>query len=265
MKNTLSTRWIQAMTIGLMVIGFTAVPLLAQELPPRPAADERKPVDEFEEEENAFYGGPFKPRPGIAGTIGFTTGGIYASFNLMRQFSPDQIGFLSIGFTTARDAQEIDRIDFFGNTFTFGPDPVSGQLIPKQNGILMMPVTVGLQQRLFRRDITNSFRPFVEVGLGPTVGYVFQLARLNPGGNPSNPDDYDYSFRGGIFNPRYVTIGANGFVGAGAYFGNNFMMLQGLTVRYVVNAFPTSVELLRGFPLNVFHGIALNLVFGTLL
>ncbi len=220
-------------------------------------ADTAKVYDDAEDEEMAFYGGAFRPRSGIAGVIGLTTNSFVASFNFVRQYTPDLIGILSIGVTTGRDPAEIDRFDpWTGQNITFGPDG-----FPKRFGLVMLTTSVGLQQRLFRRDITSSFRPFLEIGAGPTLGYIHLVSRL-PDGLADIPLNYDFS--GSIFNPQGLTFGVNGYVGAGAYFGNNFLMLQGLSVRYIANYLPAGVELLRGSRVSLFHGISINLIFGTL-
>lgn len=219
--------------------------------------DTTKVYDDTEDEEMAFYGGAFRPRAGIAGTIGLTTNSFVAAFNFVHQHSPDLISLISIGLTTGRDPSEIDRFDpWTGQNIAFGPDGT-----PKLFGLVMLTGSVGLQQRLFRRDITSSFRPFVEIGAGPTLGYIHRIASL-PDGLPDIPLNYDFS--GSIFNPHSIAVGVNGYVGAGAYFGANFLMLQGISVRYIANYLPAGVALLRDSRVSLFHGISINLIFGTL-
>lgn len=216
-----------------------------------------KVYDDTEDEEMAFYGGAFRPRAGLAGVIGLTVNSFVASFNFVHQHTPDLISLISIGLTTGRDPAEVDRFDpLYGQTFTFGPDG-----FPKKSGLVMLTVSAGLQQRLFRREITSSFRPFVEIGGGPTLGYIHMISRL-PEGFADVPQNYEFS--GTIFNPQGVTVGLNAYVGAGAYFGGNFLSLQGLTVRYLANYLPAGVELLRGSRVSLFHGISINLIFGML-
>ncbi len=216
-----------------------------------------KVYDDAEDEEMAFYGGAFKPRSGIAGVFGLTTNSFVISFNFVRQYTPDLIGILSIGVTTGRDPAEVDKPDqWTGQIFTRGPDN-----FPKRSGLVMLTTSVGLQQRLFRRDIVNSFRPFLEAGLGPTVGYIHVISRL-PEGLPDLPQNYDIS--GSIFDPQGVTFGVNGYIGAGTYFGNNFLELRGISVRYIVNYLPAGVELLRNSRTYLFHVISINLIFGAL-
>ncbi|MCS7013193.1 MAG: hypothetical protein RMI34_02260 [Chloroherpetonaceae bacterium] len=241
----------------LMLIGALATTHNALAYALSDTASKTKVYDDTEDEEMAFYGGAFRPRPGIAGVIGLTTNSFVASFNFVHQHTPDLISLISIGITTGRDPAEIDRFDpLYGQTFTFGPDG-----FPKKSGLVMLTSSFGLQQRLFRRDITSSFRPFVEVGAGPTIGYIHMISRL-PDGLADIPQNYEFS--GTIFNPRGITLGVNGYVGAGAYFGANFLSLQGLTVRYIANYLPAGVELLRGSRVSLFHGISINLIFGTL-
>ncbi len=213
--------------------------------------------DDAEDEEMAFYGGAFKPRSGIAGMFGLTTNSFVVSFNFVRQYTPDLIGILSIGVTTGRDPAEVDVPDqWTGQIITRGPD-----YFPKRSGLVMLTTSVGLQQRLFRRDIVNSFRPFLEAGLGPTIGYIYSISRL-PEGLPDIPDSYDTS--GSIFDPQGITLGVNGYIGVGAYFGSNFLELRGISVRYIANYLPAGVELLRNSRVHLFHVISINLIFGAL-
>jgi hypothetical protein len=245
------------MVMGVILVLSVSHTAMAKLATDTTTSERAKVYDDTEDEEMAFYGGAFRPRSGIAGVIGLTTNSFVASFNFVRQYTPDLIGILSIGVTTGRDPAEIDRFDpWTGQNITFGPDG-----FPKRFGLVMLTTSVGLQQRLFRRDITSSFRPFLEIGAGPTLGYIHLVSRL-PDGLPDIPLNYDFS--GSIFNPQGLTIGLNGYVGAGAYFGNNFLMLQGLSVRYIANYLPAGVELLRGSRVSLFHGISINLIFGTL-
>lgn len=221
----------------------------AQEMPPTLSVPEKNLMDKpiadtlLLDDEDDLYAGQFKPMSGIAGVLGLTNAGVYLSVNYTRQFTPDIMGFASLGFSPGRDENEIETF----NPFT-GQVSVTDQFQrPKKNDLMILPFTAGVQLRLFRRDIVSTFRPFVEIGAGPTLGYA---------------TDYLSGFFGG-FGKGYATLGANGMVGIGSYFGSDPRQLQGLVVRYQFNAFPVGVEILEGTRRNFFGSIALTLVFGT--
>ncbi|MBC8044572.1 MAG: hypothetical protein IAF08_14130 [Rhizobacter sp.] len=202
-----------------------------------PVADE----DEFVDDDD-FYRGPFKPQTGISGTLGITNTGFYGAFNYMRQLSPDLTGSLTLSFTAGRDENEQEKFDIFTGQ-TYITDQFGN---PKINDLWILPFTAGLQYRLFRREIVSSFRPFVEIGAGPTLGYV---------------TDYYSGFFGG-FSKGYATLGMNGYIGIGSFFGAD-NAIQGITIRYQFNAFAQGVEVLQNTPKQFFGSISLNLIFGT--
>jgi hypothetical protein len=193
-----------------------------------------------DEEDSDIYTERFRNANGIAGAFGFTTTSFVVSVSFVRLLSPDWIAFTSLAMTSGKDPKEIERFDFFGRSII--TDSETGQL--KKNSLFLVPLTVGAQRRLFREDINSSFRPFIEAGVGPTLGYV-------------------YSYQDGFFSGGYMKLGFNGFIGAGAYFGSNPFSLQGLTVRYQIDTFPSSVELLPNRFRNLFQGISLSLIFGA--
>ncbi|MFN3638891.1 MAG: hypothetical protein ACK4XY_10535 [Chloroherpetonaceae bacterium] len=196
--------------------------------------------DEDDDEDVDIYTERFKNANGAAGSFGLTTTSFVVSGSFIRLLNPDWIAFASLSMTSANDPKEIERFDFFGRSIV--TDSETGEL--KKNSLFMMPITIGAQRRLFREEINSAFRPFVEAGIGPTLGYV-------------------YDYQNGFFGGGYMKLGFNGFIGAGAYFGSNPFSLQGLSVRYQVDTFVSSVELLPNRFRNLFQGISLNLIFGT--
>ncbi len=198
-------------------------------------------IEDDEDDEDAdIYTERFKNANGAAGTFGLTTTSFIVSGSFVRLLNPDWIAFASLAMTSANDPMEIERFDFFGRSFV--TDSETG--LPKKHSLFLIPVTIGAQRRLFREDMNSAFRPFLEAGAGPTFGYV-------------------YRYEEGFFSGGYMKLGFNGFIGAGAYFGSNPFSLQGLTVRYQVDTFVSSVELLPNRFRNSFQGISLNLIFGT--
>ncbi|MBZ0203849.1 MAG: hypothetical protein K8I03_12595 [Ignavibacteria bacterium] len=77
-------------------------------------------------------------------------------FNLSKDISLTT----SILFSGAKDDREFDQTDIFGNSLT----PY------KVNRLFMIPIiNIGMQYRLFREDVTDNMRPFVNFGVTPTA------------------------------------------------------------------------------------------------
>ena len=204
-------------------------------------------ASEFQDKKNSeseseylddIYGPNFKSKHGISGGFGLTNTGFTGNFNYIRLYSPDLIGFISLSITSAGDENEQEVFD-----------PITGRTVSlnREESMLIFPLTFGVQQRLLRESIESSLRPFVEVGLGPSMGYV---------------TPYDDGFFGG-FSKGQANWGLNGFIGLGAYFGSNPETLQGLTFRYQFNYFSRSVEIITDKERNYFGNISLTLLFGT--
>ena len=63
-------------------------------------------------------------------------------------------------FSGAKDDREFEQVDFFGNSVT----PF------KENRLFMFPIlNIGMQYRLFRDDVTDDMRPFVNFGVSPAA------------------------------------------------------------------------------------------------
>ena len=156
-----------------------------------------------------------------------------------------------------KDETEFEQYDYYGNSFIPG----------KKNRLLMMPLMVSVQYRLFKDDIVDNFRPFINAGLGPTMVYVSPYA---------NPTDYYYSdgtyaytdpgkidfFTSLKYGKMRYTLG--GYIGAGAYFGMEKGTLTGLSVKYFFAQFPDGIEVMEGGYMKNFGGLFITLTFGSL-
>jgi hypothetical protein len=185
-----------------------------------------------------IYGPTFKSKSGISGGFGITNTGFSANISYLKLYSPDLIGFASFSVTSAGDENEREVFD-----------PFTGQSISlnRQESMLIFPLTFGVQQRLLRESIESSLRPFIEIGLGPSLGYV---------------TPYEDGFFGG-FSKGQANWGANGYIGVGAYFGTNPESIQGLTFRYQFNYFSRDVKIITDTPRRFFGNISITLLFGT--
>jgi hypothetical protein len=158
----------------------------------------------------------------------------------------------NFAISDVKDDTEVEQYDYYGNSY-----------IPnKKNRLLLLPLTVSVQYRLFKDDIVDNLRPFITAGIGPTMVFVAPYT--------SNQVSYDYfgtpyrekidfftSLKYG--KPRY-TIG--GFIGAGTYFGMDKGTITGLSVKYFLAPFPSGIEVMEGGYMKNFGGLFITLTFG---
>jgi len=183
---------------------------------------------------------PAKPSPNAWGidllvsTNGFGLGGFYR-----HEYNEDLSGFLDLSISEAKDDDEIDLIDIYGNTFSPG----------KVNRFLVMPLFIGLEKRLFKDDIVDNFRPYLNAAAGPSIIYVF-------------PYNQEYFSALGKGQPKY-TFG--GYVGIGAFFGSERSSLLGLNLRYYYLPYFSGLESLQNVRKKQFGGFVITLNFGSAL
>jgi outer membrane protein W len=125
-------------------------------------------------------------------------------------FSRDLSGFAEVFFGGAKDDREFEQTDIFGNSYT----PL------KQNRLFMIPIiNLGAQLRLFREDVTDNMRPFVNFGVSPTAivytpynepffsSFKYAKAKYTVGGFAGVGLDYLTSKSSALsFNIRYYYI-----------------------------------------------------------
>jgi outer membrane protein W len=89
----------------------------------------------------------------------FSDNGFGAGATIFKHLSPDASAFAGIFFSGAKDEREFEVVDIFGNTY-----------IPyKVNRMFLIPLNIGMQFRLFRDDVTDDLRPFLNFGASPTA------------------------------------------------------------------------------------------------
>ena len=184
--------------------------------------------------------------------FGFGAGGFYR-----HEFSDLLSGFVQLAVSDVKDDGEVEYIN-----------PYTGQSYTpyKINRLLLIPVTFGVQYRLFRDDIVDNFRPYISAGLGPSMIFVSpysnpEVITLPEGGTFTyyNQIDFFTSLKKGQL--RY-TLG--GYIGAGAYFGIEKGSLTGVSVRYYFVPYQPGVESLQGTRIKRFGGFFITLNFGSL-
>ena len=147
---------------------------------------------------------------------GFGMGGFYR-----RKITPDLSAFISLSVSGSKDEREVERYDpFTGTSFTPG----------KLNRFLVIPLFVGVQYRLFREDIVDTFRPYVSGGVGPAMVYAAPFVNLtvSPEGIV-RPEEIEF-FNSLSKGKAYFTPG--GYLGFGAFFGSEESSVFVVNVSY---------------------------------
>jgi hypothetical protein len=147
---------------------------------------------------------------------GFGLGTIYR-----RTFTPDLSWFVAFSIAESKDEREVEYYDpYYGTPISPG----------KLNRFLVLPLSFGIQYRLFREDIVDTFRPFLNAGAGPAMIYMCPYMQLTqqPDGSIT-ADQIDFFKSLGKGQPHY-TVG--GFVGFGANFGTDRSSIFGVNFRY---------------------------------
>ena len=171
----------------------------------------------------------------MVSTNGFGLGTFYR-----HEYSDELSGFLDFSISEAKDDDEVDYIDpYTGISFSPG----------KVNRFLVLPLFIGLEKRLFKDDILDNFRPYINAAAGPSMIYVF-------------PYNQEYFSALGKGRPKY-TFG--GYVGIGAFFGSERSNLLGLNLRYYYLPYFSGLESLQNVSKRQFGGFFITLNFGSVL
>jgi hypothetical protein len=204
------------------------------------------------------------PRPPERNSWGLdimaSDGGFGAGVFFRREIDPDLSWFVTFSISESKDKREVDRIDpWTGLTYTPG----------KLSRFLVLPLYGGLQWRLFREDIEDNFRPFVNAAVGPTMIYAMPYQRVSPGpGGFANGEQVDF-FKAIGQGQAHYTFG--GYLGFGANFGTTEGSVFGVNFRYyIINLFgeglPSAYNVYTGETAGTktdFGGVALTVSFGS--
>jgi outer membrane protein W len=173
------------------------------------------------------------------------------------EFSDELSLMLNFAISDVKDEAEFEQYDYYGNSYIPG----------KKNRLLLMPLTASIQYRLFKDDIVDNFRPFINAGFGPTMVFVAPYA--HPTDYYYTDGTYAYTDPGKIdfftslkYGKMRYTLG--GYIGAGAYFGMEKGTLTGLSVKYFLAPFPDGIEVMEGGFIRNFGGLFITLTFGSL-
>ena len=154
-----------------------------------------------------------------------------------REYSDDFSGFMDFSVSETKDDDEKEFYDIYGRSYTPG----------KVNRFLILPLYLGVQKRLFKDDIVDNFRQYLNAAIGPTMIYVF----------PSNVEYFSAIGKG---HPEY-TLGM--YAGFGAFFGSEKSNLLGLNLRYYYIPYPPGIESIQNVTKKQFGGFYITLNFGN--
>jgi hypothetical protein len=131
---------------------------------------------------------------------------------------------VTLSVSESKEDKEVEYYDpYTGNSFVPG----------KLNRFMVVPLTAGVQYRLFREDIVDTFRPYVNAGIGPTMIWEMPFAIVTPvPGQPPQVEQVEF-FNAIAQGTPHFTVG--GFIGAGAYFGSERSTTLGVNIRYYIN------------------------------
>ena len=138
----------------------------------------------------------------MIGEGGFGLGGFYR-----HNYSKTLTGFIDFSISEFKAQREIERFDIFGY-----PLPIYG----KKNRVFLLPLHIGGQYRLFYESLTDKLRPYLSLGVGPTMVVT----------TPAQKEFFK------SFGLAKATFGVGGYVGFGANFGLNSSNLTGINIRY---------------------------------
>jgi hypothetical protein len=168
----------------------------------------------------------------------FSGNGFGAGFFYQRLYTPTISGFIDLGISGARNTDELEYLDpYTGRPFVPG----------KVNRLYMFPLMAGIQYRLFAGTLSESLRPFVNIGAGPA------LIMAAP---------YPEAFFGSVSSATlYGRFG--GFAGIGAAIGAMNRTSLSVNLRYYYIPFGgNGLESIKDLPITDFGGLFLTLSVG---
>jgi len=171
--------------------------------------------------------------------IMFSEGGIGFGTFYRRQLTQNLTAFGDLSISEAKDEREFEYVDYFGQTYTLG----------KKNRVFLLPLNFGLQYRLFENIIYDNLRPYINLGLGPSMVFT-------------TPYDQEFFDAFGEAKTKYAL---GGYVGLGANFGLDKSSLVGINFRYyLIHFFDEGVESLEGRFRNNLGGFFLTINLGIM-
>jgi hypothetical protein len=152
----------------------------------------------------------------LVSTDGFGLGAFYR-----KDVTPDISWFLSFSVSESKDSREVERFDpYTGQSFVPG----------KLNRFMVLPLMAGLQYRIFREEIMDTFRPYLNAGVGPTMIYAMPFSKITSVGDGYVQVEQIEFFKSIGMGKTHYTMSA--YIGIGANFGNEKTNVLGVNFRY---------------------------------
>ena len=118
----------------------------------------------------------------------------------------------------------------------------------KRNNVLLVPLQVGVERRLFRTTVEDNFRPFVALAVGPTLAYQWPyFDDLDGDGRRDDGEALTTGLSG--LGDGQARVGVGGTVTVGAAFGRGPRTLPSIRFGLQGTYFPVPVDLLEITPL----------------
>lgn len=225
-------------------LSFLLFPLLL--LTAAPVASQ----DLSEEENDSSYGS------GVGLEVLLTNNGFGLGAYYSRELGASTSFFLEASLGAGKDERELKFFSRFGD----------GLIPNKRNYLLMLPIQFGIQQRLFREQIEDNFRPYLQLTGGPTIGWEYPYFR-DVNGNDRLDDFEDRYDVFTAFPKGAARFGMSGTVALGAYFGFSRRVTQGVRFGYAFTYFLDGIALLEPDvkePQHLFRTPVISLTFGKL-
>ena len=192
------------------------------------------------DEAAATYRNPYGSGAGLEILLTNSGFGLGAYYQRTLGKATSLIAHLSLG--SGKDEREFKFTSYFGQS----------QIQNKANYLLMLPVQLGIQRRLFQDAIEDNFRPYLHVAAGPTLGWEYPYFRDCDGDGKLNTitdcgdgdTERTYDAIGGI--PRgSFQMGLGGLIAIGANFGLSKKVTQGIRIGYGFSYFFDEIQLLE--------------------
>lgn len=139
-----------------------------------------------------------------------------------------------VSLGAGKDAREVAFFDRFGRR----------DVLNKANYLLMVPMHIGFERRLFSDRIEDDFRPFILVLAGPTLGWEYPYFKDSNENGLLDLDERTYDAISGLPGGR-LKPGIGGTIAVGAHFGQGRGMTQGVRIGYSFTRFPKGIQLLE--------------------
>ena len=171
----------------------------------------------------------------VALALLLTEDGLGAGAGARTALTPD----LSFAFETSVGAARDEReqqffVGLFGETVT----PL------KRNYAVLVPLHVGLETRLFRRQVEDNFRPFASLTLGPTLGVQWPYFEDTDGDGIRARGEQRLGPFAGLGDAK-LRLGAGGTLALGVAVGSTDRAAQSLRFGFTGHVFPAEIDLLE--------------------